>query len=803
MSEHRIHCTNPDCARSLRVPDQALGRRIRCPACHQEIRVPGTIDELRALDTHRYSRVRVVRGPAFVDRVQTLEPERGYSFGRSDESDVQLPGPTVSKRHFSLHWVNHQWVLEDLNTTTGTLVNGLAVTKHALRGGDTIEVGAYTLEFLAPGEKLDAAKSACPVVLPAGDVEPLPLHTDAADADRAVREAEQRLRAAQGYTDFHPEHLEAVGRESSQRYTFSLATRLIAVAVLLVAATALSLFGKSWLSRADKPERTKVATTAAPEPLPAAFEEAVAKDDFAQARALLAQWKTGQVYADSLCTRMEQRLTGAIRDCRAALYQQAQQAQRNESWAQVKQLVQAAQAPALGPLPDEWTRLRDECRQYDLLVEAEAGRKQQRWGDALAKLEEAEKVRPGSPRVAEYRHALEAQLGAGLVVTATPRVEGVRVAWEGKALPAERESWGFPPGQGTVTVEAPGFFQHEEAIELRSGRLTAVNVALTPLAPPAVWALLALRRADAPGPLWLAAKHYGESDAVPPALTASLVAQSEGPAARKHGRSELRVARLTLAGGEQLTARVWSASSTGLTVQVFPKGDTRVIRSDDVVARQDLDDAAAAETVLAWITARRAAGLPLLETIEQLAKLRLDLASREELATRVAGSFVAACLRDLERCCGYCAGMTMAMCSTCAGKGFALQTVTCERCNGMREVNCAHCKGSGRVKCEKCGGDGTITKLAGQGAWKRNVEEPCPTCRASGQVACIKCRDGKLPCAKCKSSGWVEDKVSCPDCKKGLVSCPACAGTGTKDGMLPEKRREAEREAVEQLKGGP
>jgi hypothetical protein len=226
-----------------------------------------------------------------VGREFLLDADRAYTVGRSDDCNLQLPGPTVSRRHCSLHWVNNQWVLEDLNTSTGTEVNGLTVTKQALSGGETIEVGVYTLTFLAAGAPLDPAKAAASVVIPAGNAEPLPLHGEPGQSRATVEQGEQALRDARSFTSFTAEHLVTTGRQSARLFSLSLATRLVAAAGLLVLVTVLSMFGKSWLKgRHTEAQPTNAAVATGPQ-LPAIFVEALAAHRFESAVAQIQQFE--------------------------------------------------------------------------------------------------------------------------------------------------------------------------------------------------------------------------------------------------------------------------------------------------------------------------------------------------------------------------------------------------------------------------------------------------------------------------------------------------------------------------------
>jgi pSer/pThr/pTyr-binding forkhead associated (FHA) protein len=60
-------------------------------------------------------------------------------------------------------------LLEDLNSTNGTYVNGKAIKKQALRNGDTIEVGKYKIKFVSEAEGNDFDKT---MLFKAGEAPP-------------------------------------------------------------------------------------------------------------------------------------------------------------------------------------------------------------------------------------------------------------------------------------------------------------------------------------------------------------------------------------------------------------------------------------------------------------------------------------------------------------------------------------------------------------------------------------------------------------------------------------------------------
>lgn len=78
-----------------------------------------------------------------------LVPPRGATIGRSRDCDIVLDDAGVSRRHAELRpEAAASWKIEDLGSTNGVRVNGLAVTgAHELRAGDRIGMGSTEMTF--------------------------------------------------------------------------------------------------------------------------------------------------------------------------------------------------------------------------------------------------------------------------------------------------------------------------------------------------------------------------------------------------------------------------------------------------------------------------------------------------------------------------------------------------------------------------------------------------------------------------------------------------------------------------------
>jgi pSer/pThr/pTyr-binding forkhead associated (FHA) protein len=79
--------------------------------------------------------------------------------GRSEQCDIVIANPLVSRRHSQLIWDGAYCTLEDLNSTNGTYVNGQRLIQpRVLRSGDEVRVGDMVLVFNDPQATLTGLK---------------------------------------------------------------------------------------------------------------------------------------------------------------------------------------------------------------------------------------------------------------------------------------------------------------------------------------------------------------------------------------------------------------------------------------------------------------------------------------------------------------------------------------------------------------------------------------------------------------------------------------------------------------------
>ena len=82
---------------------------------------------------------------------------RWMTIGRDADNGVVLHDPGVSHHHARVRERRGRVYLQDLNSTNGTLINGIRIhDTQTLRLGDRVRVGATTMQVLrAPGRAVE------------------------------------------------------------------------------------------------------------------------------------------------------------------------------------------------------------------------------------------------------------------------------------------------------------------------------------------------------------------------------------------------------------------------------------------------------------------------------------------------------------------------------------------------------------------------------------------------------------------------------------------------------------------------
>lgn len=76
------------------------------------------------------------------------------NLGRKLDNHVVINDPRVSRNHAQIRLIDNQFVLLDLNSTGGTLVNGSKVTKSVLYSGDIISLAGMEIKFVRDAPRM-------------------------------------------------------------------------------------------------------------------------------------------------------------------------------------------------------------------------------------------------------------------------------------------------------------------------------------------------------------------------------------------------------------------------------------------------------------------------------------------------------------------------------------------------------------------------------------------------------------------------------------------------------------------------
>ncbi|MDH5508435.1 MAG: FHA domain-containing protein [Anaerolineae bacterium] len=76
------------------------------------------------------------------------------NIGRKLDNHIVIHDPRISRNHAQIRLMEGQFVILDLNSTGGTLVNGQQITKSVLYSGDSISLAGVILKFVQDAPKV-------------------------------------------------------------------------------------------------------------------------------------------------------------------------------------------------------------------------------------------------------------------------------------------------------------------------------------------------------------------------------------------------------------------------------------------------------------------------------------------------------------------------------------------------------------------------------------------------------------------------------------------------------------------------
>jgi pSer/pThr/pTyr-binding forkhead associated (FHA) protein len=100
-------------------------------------------------------------------RARRLKTGRTYGIGRDPQVDITLQDALISRRHAELRWGDDGWLLVDLNSRNGVLVNGARIVgSQVLADGDQMQLGGQVLNYylVPPNADLGAISQQAPEI---------------------------------------------------------------------------------------------------------------------------------------------------------------------------------------------------------------------------------------------------------------------------------------------------------------------------------------------------------------------------------------------------------------------------------------------------------------------------------------------------------------------------------------------------------------------------------------------------------------------------------------------------------------
>lgn len=104
---------------------------------------------ISAEEARRHGLAREVVELVADDRTYPIAGRGPWGIGRSEDNDVVISDPSVSRRHARLSRTPDEgFVVEDLGSTNGTLLDGAPIDRERIEGGEDLTFGAVDARFV-------------------------------------------------------------------------------------------------------------------------------------------------------------------------------------------------------------------------------------------------------------------------------------------------------------------------------------------------------------------------------------------------------------------------------------------------------------------------------------------------------------------------------------------------------------------------------------------------------------------------------------------------------------------------------
>jgi diguanylate cyclase (GGDEF)-like protein len=101
-----------------------------------------SIDQLEGLH-QKEPAIDILGGPAMGQQI--ILGEGDTVWGRNQDADIPIDDEAISRYHFKIKVKDKVAVIEDLNSTNGTFVNGERIKQHVLQNNDKVQISSATV----------------------------------------------------------------------------------------------------------------------------------------------------------------------------------------------------------------------------------------------------------------------------------------------------------------------------------------------------------------------------------------------------------------------------------------------------------------------------------------------------------------------------------------------------------------------------------------------------------------------------------------------------------------------------------
>jgi eukaryotic-like serine/threonine-protein kinase len=96
-------------------------------------------------------KIEITTGPNIGETFE-LHPDEAFIIGRGSDSHTRIQDPTISRIHCRIDWEEGEPILVDVDSSSGTFVNGKKINRQRLLHEDVIALGVSKMVFLRSGK---------------------------------------------------------------------------------------------------------------------------------------------------------------------------------------------------------------------------------------------------------------------------------------------------------------------------------------------------------------------------------------------------------------------------------------------------------------------------------------------------------------------------------------------------------------------------------------------------------------------------------------------------------------------------